>query len=158
MTYIGKTKILTLAPIFEQLECIFLYKMLKASLLCLLKDFFETERRKLFARTDVRPSSGCIVHIGCPGSPYSRYHVTFPGAPTKNMYVHHLSLLIRDRLVEAPAGLEASHLCGIKKCVNPEHLVWETGDENNSRRKCHRSGRCAPELKHDPTCLIPVSK
>lgn len=30
-----------------------------------------------------------------------------------------------------PKGYEVRHLCGVRYCVNPSHLVWGTSSENN---------------------------
>jgi len=35
-----------------------------------------------------------------------------------------------------------SHLCDQVKCVNPNHLRWETHKRNVQRRECHKKGRC----------------
>ena len=32
-----------------------------------------------------------------------------------------------------PDGMECSHICGDKNCVNPTHVCWETHDENIAR-------------------------
>lgn len=36
-----------------------------------------------------------------------------------------------------PEGMEASHLCGNGRCINPRHLLWETHPENCRRRRYH---------------------
>lgn len=33
-----------------------------------------------------------------------------------------------------PSGMQASHLCNIKNCIEEEHLVWETSKQNNARK------------------------
>lgn len=45
-----------------------------------------------------------------------------------------------------PPGHQASHVCGVRACVEETHLVWETGSVNNlrkskeSREKSSRAG------------------
>ena len=119
-----------------------------------MQDFYETEMQELLQNTGVLPS-GCLVFLGCPESPYGRKHITFPGqSKSQNEYVHRISIMLRDRIHQSPAGLEASHLCGIKKCIRQDHIVWETKEVNSSRRTCHRLHECQPKLNHTPQCIV----
>jgi len=43
---------------------------------------------------------------------------------------------------------EVSHLCSVKECFNPRHLVVESHSENEGRKHCRR-GRCI----HIPKCI-----
>jgi|SRR3990167_2675980 len=36
-------------------------------------------------------------------------------------------------MVDVPDGLQISHLCGNKGCVNPSHIIFETPGENKRR-------------------------
>jgi|ERR1700734_1038971 len=52
-----------------------------------------------------------------------------------NITLHHLSLIAHNRGPEACAinqtnGLQVSHLCHQTRCLNPAHLVVETGELN----------------------------
>ena len=54
-----------------------------------------------------------------------------------------------------PSGLEVHHLCGIRNCVNPEHLKAVTHRENILCSKhpsmvTHRSGRCGAGHPYTP--------
>ena len=119
-----------------------------------LQSFYEEERKELFENTGVLPS-GCIIFLGCANSPYGKKRIKFPGwTESKSLYVHRISLLLRDRTPEGPPEMEASHLCGVKKCIREEHLVWEGSEINDSRRRCHRLGACQPELNHMPPCIF----
>lgn len=70
---------------------------------------------------------------------------------------------VRNLLYE---GYEASHLCHMSKCINPDHLSIETHDDNMSRRQCE--GRvdiittindhvyllpCPLTCPHHPACI-----
>jgi hypothetical protein len=46
---------------------------------------------------------------------------------------------------------EASHVCGVSRCFNSAHLVWEPLGVNASRNECHHYGcKCV----HDPPCVF----
>ena len=47
----------------------------------------------------------------------------------------------------------ASHLCGHRRCINPDHLVFETHDINVSRMSCHRNHDDASTCIHTPPCM-----
>jgi len=49
---------------------------------------------------------------------------------------------------------QLSHLCGIRQCINEEHLVWELPWDNISRDGCHKYGYWK-ECNHNPKCLLP---
>lgn len=46
--------------------------------------------------------------------------------------------------------LQASHLCGQRRCINYEHLAWEAPGPNTDRVMCHEWGQ---ECIHDPPCV-----
>ena len=46
--------------------------------------------------------------------------------------------------------LDASHLCGVKRCVNVAHLVFEDHATNKARQRCHGAGHCIQSLGHNP--------
>lgn len=45
---------------------------------------------------------------------------------------------------------EASHLCGHPRCVNIDHLIWESIGNNSARNECHHY---AVECTHNPPCI-----
>ena len=50
-----------------------------------------------------------------------------------------------------PDGKECSHLCDQKICVNPDHVIYETTQENLTRRRGKpRSDRTYPQHAHLP--------
>ena len=51
--------------------------------------------------------------------------------------VHRIALLIKLKATAIPKELEASHLCHMMACINPEHLSAEPHDINQSRIKCY---------------------
>ena len=59
-------------------------------------------------------------------------------------------LLLANQLTPQREQDEASHLCGHKRCINIDHLVWESTSVNFSRNECHHYNEiCA----HVPRCL-----
>lgn len=50
--------------------------------------------------------------------------------------IHVVALLKKMRLVELPVGLESSHLCHNKRCMNVDHIFAEPHDINMSRNTC----------------------
>jgi hypothetical protein len=51
-----------------------------------------------------------------------------------------------------PAGKECSHLCDQKICVNPDHIIYETTQQNNARKrgKPRLEDRTYPQYAHLP--------
>ena len=50
--------------------------------------------------------------------------------------VHRVALLQKIREISLPEGLEASHLCHNKRCMEPKHIVAEPHAVNMSRNTC----------------------
>ena len=50
------------------------------------------------------------------------------------------------------AGLEVSHLCHRKLCINPMHLTLESHDTNQERIHCVLQGFCFEV--HQPMCMF----
>ena len=54
---------------------------------------------------------------------------------------------------------ECSHLCDVRNCIRPDHLVDETKDMNNARRQCTGPSLCectgllAWDCPHSPRCV-----
>jgi len=46
---------------------------------------------------------------------------------------------------------EASHLCGVSRCINLEHLRWERMDLNFARNLCHLYDQ---PCVHEPRCIV----
>ena len=88
------------------------------------------------------------------------------------VYVHKVSLIAANRgsellrNVEGPIDTtqggthEVSHICHVRKCVNPRHLVVELKAINLSRNDCVRilvpggQGQSVTQCVHVPPCLL----
>jgi hypothetical protein len=46
---------------------------------------------------------------------------------------------------------EASHICGVHRCINPDHLRWEDLGTNAARNMCHYYG---VTCTHVPRCIM----
>jgi len=69
--------------------------------------------------------------------------------------------IVLETLVPHPnaADLDVSHLCSIRQCCNPEHLVYETHEANTARRGCAGytqvdEGQWIRVCHHEPPCKI----
>jgi hypothetical protein len=69
-------------------------------------------------------------------------------------------VLVYNGIIPASLNLEASHLCNHNWCVNPNHLLWETREDNLSRRNCIIWTKCPCGCNHSfnpcihvPQCL-----
>lgn len=53
-----------------------------------------------------------------------------------------------------PASLQVDHLCGVKRCVNPDHLELVTNAENQRRKRLiDACGKCGRHLSGAPVRL-----
>ena len=100
-----------------------------------------------------RTPRGCLIWPGeVKGYSYARF--AFPGRPKKRFTRHTLIKVIAIGLFEVPDGLEGSHLCGNRLCLNPEHVVLESHAINKERQECSNDGICKPVFAHVPRCLL----
>lgn len=67
--------------------------------------------------------------------------------PTKVVYAYHVVAIMKFgdsivRMVKASKTgkiiFTISHICGVRNCVNPDHLIIEFKQENDTRASCHR--------------------
>ena len=84
----------------------------------------EQLKHRILQRTVKTPS--CWFYTGAKNGGYGA--ITIDG---KKTVVH--KLMYRAVIGEVPEGKELDHLCGIKHCVNPEHLQPVTHLENTRR-------------------------
>ena len=62
---------------------------------------------------------------------------------------------LEDSLAER---VQASHLCGNRKCIREGHVIWESAQGNNERKGCLaylelENGKLVPICEHRPVCI-----
>lgn len=80
--------------------------------------------RRLTAAPD---ANGCHVWTGATRNGYA--NMTVSGAKVR---VHRLMYEMATG-AKIPAGMTIDHVCGVRRCVNPEHLECVSVAENNAR-------------------------
>ena len=71
----------------------------------------------------------CWIFTGCVNS--RGYGCVGSGRKGKSILVHRLVVLHRDGHLDNEMTVD--HLCGVKTCVNPDHLEVVTREENSRR-------------------------
>ncbi len=104
----------------------------------------------------------CVLWVGCKDKyGYAIKRVTWPSGENKLERAHRVSFMLANSIWrhDVPCiddhgvTMEISHLCNVKACINPLHLVLETHPVNVSRHHCFKSGVCLGG--HTPACLFP---
>lgn len=95
------------------------------------------------ARSDVDTDKYCKVWF---------YQLEKDTKVRKQFYCHRLSYFGFNNILNLETGLEISHLCGHKRCVNPSHLVAEFNIVNHERKFCHNNKSCTG--LHSPSCIV----
>ena len=81
----------------------------------------------------------------------------------KKVIASRFVLLYHSGREQAPTGTECSHLCGNAHCINRDHLIFESRQENMSRIGCRGFVR-TEDMKyiclcdHTPKCLKCVQR
>lgn len=88
------------------------------------EDRIYTAAKKMFARTEVIPWSGCWIYMG--GVTKLGYGQVYDGGC--RVYAHRLSYRLANG--EIPHGLNVLHSCDVPCCVNPLHLRLGTQSDN----------------------------
>ena len=119
----------------------------------------DTLLRKWFDKLTQAP--GCTLADGCIVS-FIQPNTKRPGRtffnPTKEPGKHNYNdgltyaaiVLLATGRTPVNEHDEASHVCGVSRCFNPAHLVWEPLGVNASRNECHHYGLVCT---HTPPCV-----
>lgn len=102
------------------------------------------------ASTEVVPGSPCVLYTATDGRvslPSSWYTAKTKGETSnKAFYAYQVVALFKFGLVAmmrvppakaTGASLVVSHICGVRNCCNPDHLILESKDMNDARTACH---------------------
>ena len=105
-------------------------------------------KEKLAAKSE-KVGGGCIYWkgggVGRDGYGILRVGWLVEGTCSKVEKVHRVALMVEMRLTRSQfpdAGLEVSHLCHKKLCINPMHLTIESHATNQERIHCVLQGWC----------------
>ena len=106
--------------------------------------------------TDIlNPDNECILWTGSKNSDgYGILNVKWIDGARKQCRAHRLAYMIYYNTVDLgpQPQMEVSHICHVKNCLNPKHLVLEPHYINMSRQSCRHTGEC---LKmHTPFCML----
>ena len=81
-----------------------------------------------FAKWTRQTESGCWEWLGQIGSPATGGRYGYMKHEGKKQKAANIAYVWKKGPI--PRGLQVSHLCGNHLCVNPDHLIAETGKEN----------------------------
>lgn len=83
--------------------------------------------QKFWDKVQPEPKTGCWLWTGGIGS-HGRGEIRISN-------VRYLAYVLTTRIDRGPApeGTECSHLCGQARCVNPDHIAYETHAQNMGR-------------------------
>jgi hypothetical protein len=101
------------------------------------------------------PGEDCILWKGGLNSDgYGRICILWVDGLKKDCRAHRLSYMVFHQTLELgqESQMEVSHLCHVKRCVNPNHLVLEPHYSNMSRQACKISKFCLKT--HTPHCIF----
>jgi HNH endonuclease len=106
----------------------------------------------IFQYTVRNPTTGCLLWTGLTVKGYGQAWID-----GKHMYVHVAAYLITHGSV--PKGKKVCHRCGIKRCIEPEHVVAWTQAQNMAHYVAERT-HCAKghEYTTDNTYLAQRGK
>lgn len=105
----------------------------------------KTPEERFWSKVSSPDENGCLLWLASKDRlGYGRFALK-----RVNVLAHRLSLVWA---VGEPidSSLQAAHSCGVRACVNPEHLRWATASENWSDRYSHGtdfSGEKHPQAK-----------
>lgn len=112
--------------------------------------------KQALKQNTVSLSTKCIITLRCPKQrrPIKTFH-----NPTRKVARHRandglpLSVIVALAHNKYPKHDwdQVSHLCGHGRCINPDHLLWETPSANIDRNLCHHYNQ---PCQHTPRCLL----
>ncbi len=126
-----------------------------------MDEFWQRQKLKLHYKSFYKQDEkGCILWTGATyASGYGYTNVRWPQGEKTRERIHRFAYMVHFKKhfeeipkYDGPEGLECSHLCAEKLCINAEHLVFENHETNQQRIHCHNKGDCS--RMHQPYCLI----
>ena len=119
-----------------------------------LAELFE----RVTQNSDRKNLSGCIKFKGASRNGYGSITKSISGKTTVYFTHRIVKMYTLKNINIGPC----SHLCGVKLCCNPEHIVIESNRVNNLRKTCHANNFCyGHELLNGErltNCIVLVSE
>ena len=78
----------------------------------------------------------CIIY-GTDPNMYTQVRKRVPSGGILRDYAHRIALKKKIKMTKLENGVEASHLCHTKGCINPDHLSAEPHGINMNRIACY---------------------
>jgi hypothetical protein len=138
----------------------------KITILDVKRDYARAQFKKLRAKATVNGRK-CVIPKRQPRvDGYVRWTIP-PGAVAEafsdlaaderpqgeqSFYTHQLAYYAEHGTIPKRNEMHLSHLCGDARCMNPDHLVVETPEENNSRKNCPVQVECTHCHQITPAC------
>lgn len=124
----------------------------------LTQEVIQVLYNKLLQNCENDSESDCIIFTGPIQNGYGMLRKNIK-KHCYRIYAHRVALLHALNLLELPSGLQCSHLCHIKKCVNVAHMSIEPQFVNNNRNNCKDERRCTRDhVNYDgnslPNCIF----
>ncbi|CAH1243376.1 Hypp7080 [Branchiostoma lanceolatum] len=121
-----------------------------------LPDDFREKLRAKLQKKSVSTETGCRLWTGYienGGRGYGSLKVPSHVEEGRvTLQVHRLAYFVEVNIRLTPS-IHVSHLCGVKACVNVDHLSYEPAVVNSQRNTCFAAGQC---FSHGPyrACLL----
>ncbi len=110
--------------------------------------------RKLVETSERDPKSDCIIFSGSTQNGYGMIRKSIDNERFR-LYAHQVALLHNTNMTAIPDGLQCSHLCHIKLCVNVAHLSLESQSVNNNRNMCRNERKCSRDHANSDGSSLP---
>lgn len=118
---------------------------------------FDKYKLKLLENSEIGANGHCKIWTGLTkGSIPNNYgviNITFLNGKKSVMNVHKVAKCISERRHITEKGIDISHLCHNKRCIQAEHLSIEPHFINNNRQTCKESGKCMSHGPY-PMCML----
>ena len=86
---------------------------------------------------------------------YRRHRFKRVSGQEKKEYVHRLYFALQNFIILPSSRIwQVSHRCGVKSCINLQHLSLEPVGVNKGRNSCHRNKKCHGQHCGYPNCII----
>lgn len=123
-----------------------------------INKWIQSQKERLLSNSSVQGPHSCYVcYLGGGNQTYPTMSVSYPWKPgRKTVLCHRLTYMLYTNNFDLPKGMEISHRCHEKHCVNPEHLSLEPHGVNMDRQICRDILPVKRCKKHSPymDCIL----